>query len=185
MARRGWIFQQHSSTRGGVISPVNREACHDTGNPGGVSVPLTPAFVFKDARKAIEFYKKAFGAEERFVMPGPAGKGIMHAEIRIGSSPMMLGEENPQCSCRSAETKGGSPISFYVYVDNVDEAFRTAVAAEVEVEMPVDDMFWGDRMGTVRDPFGYSWSLASHTRDLTMAEIEEGAKAAFAKMAEA
>lgn len=146
---------------------------------------LTPAFVFKDARKAIEFYTKAFGAEERFVMPGPDGKGIMHAEVRIGSSLLMMSEENPQCPCRSAETMGGSPISFYVYVDNVDEAFRIAVAAGAEVEMPVEDMFWGDRMGTVRDPFGYSWSIASHNRDLTMEEIEEGAKAAFAKMAEA
>ena len=96
---------------------------------------LTPTFVFKDARKAIDFYKKAFGAEERFVMPGPDGKGIMHAEIRIGSSLMMLGEENPQCPCRSAETMGGSPISFYVYVDNVDEAFRVAVAAGVSPPM--------------------------------------------------
>lgn len=145
---------------------------------------LTPSFVFKDARKAIEFYRKAFGAEERFVMPGPDGKGIMHAEVRIGSSIIMMGEENPQYPCKSAETMGGSPISFYVYVDNVDEAFRAAVAAGAEVTMPVEDMFWGDRMGTVRDPFGYSWSLASHTRDLTMAEIEEGAKAMFARMAE-
>jgi len=145
---------------------------------------LTPSFVFKDARKAIEFYRKAFGAEERFVMPGPDGKGIMHAEVRIGSSIIMMGEENPQYPCKSAETMGGSPISFYVYVDNVDEAFRTAVAAGAEVVMPVEDMFWGDRMGTVRDPFGYSWSLASHTRDLTMAEIEEGARAMFATMAE-
>jgi len=145
---------------------------------------LTPSFVFKDARKAMEFYRKAFGAEERFVMPGPDGKGIMHAEVRIGSSIIMIGEENPQYPCKSAETMGGSPISFYVYVDNVDEAFRTAVAAGAEVTMPVEDMFWGDRMGTVRDPFGYSWSLASHTRDLTMAEIEEGAKAMFARMAE-
>lgn len=80
---------------------------------------------------------------------------------------------------------GGSPISFYAYVDNVDEAFRIAVAAGAEVEMPVNDMFWGDRMGTVRDPFGYSWSLASHTRDLTMEEIEEGARTEFARMAEA
>lgn len=146
---------------------------------------LTPTLVFKDARKAIEFYRKAFGAEERFVMPGPDGKGIMHAEVRIGSSLMMLGEENPLCPCKSAETMGGSPISFYVYVDNVDEVFRIAVAAGAEVEMPVNDMFWGDRMGTVRDPFGYSWSLASHTRDLTMEEIEEGARAEFARMAAA
>jgi PhnB protein len=145
---------------------------------------LTPMFVFKDARKAIEFYKKAFGAEERFVMPGPDGKGVMHAEVRIGTSVFMMGEENPQYPCKSAETMGGSPVSFYVYLQNVDEAFRIAVEAGAEVRMPVDDMFWGDRMGTVQDPFGYSWSLATHTRDLTPQEIEEGAKAACAKMAE-
>ncbi len=145
---------------------------------------LTPMFIFKDARKAIEFYKKAFGAEERFVMPGPDGKGVMHAEVRIGNSIFMMGEESPQCPSKSAETLGESPISFYVYLENVDEAFKTAVAAGAEVKMPVEDMFWGDRMGTVQDPFGYSWSLASHTRDLSPEEIQEGAKAAFAKMAE-
>jgi uncharacterized glyoxalase superfamily protein PhnB len=145
---------------------------------------LTPMFIFKDAHKAIEFYKKAFGAEERFIMPGPDGKGVMHAEIRIGTSLVMLGEESPQCPGKSAETMGGSPVSFYIYIKNVDEAFKRAVDAGVEVQMPVEDMFWGDRMGTVRDPFGYSWSLASHIKDLTPEEIQEGAKAAFAKMAE-
>lgn len=144
---------------------------------------LTPMFVFKDAQKAIEFYKKAFGAEERFVMPGPDGKGVMHAEVRIGSSIIMMGEESPECQSKSAATIGGSPVSFYIYVNDVDEAFKVAVEAGAEVRMPVEDMFWGDRMGTVEDPFGYTWSLASHTRDLTPEEIQEGAKAAFAKMA--
>jgi uncharacterized glyoxalase superfamily protein PhnB len=141
-------------------------------------------FIFKDAHKAIEFYKKAFGAEERYVMPGPDGKGVMHAEVRIGTSIIMMGEESPDCPSKSAETLGESPVSFYVYVDNVDEAFKVSVAAGAEVKMPVEDMFWGDRMGTVLDPFGYSWSFASHTRDLTPEEIQEGAKAFFAKMAE-
>jgi len=145
---------------------------------------LTPIFIFKDARKAMEFYKKAFSAEERFVMPGQNGKGVMHAEMRIGTSIIIIGEENPHCSNRSAETMGGSPVSFYVYLENVDEAFKIAVEAGAEVRMPVDDMFWGDRMGTVQDPFGYTWNLAGHTRDLTPEEIQEGAKAAFAKMAE-
>ncbi|WP_240194457.1 VOC family protein [Desulfopila inferna] len=139
---------------------------------------LTPMFVFKDARKAIEFYKEAFGAEERFVMPGPDGKGVMHAELKIGSSIIMLGEENPQYDCKSAETFGGSPVSFYLYVEKVDEAFKIAVDAGAEVQMAVEEMFWGDRMGSVLDPFGYSWSLATHTRDLTPEEIAEGAKTA-------
>ena len=143
---------------------------------------VTPMFVFKDARKAIEFYRRAFGAQELFVMPGPDGEGVMHAEIRIGDSIIMMGEESPQQSCKSAETSGGSPVSFYRYVENVDEAFRVAVAAGAEALMPVQEMFWGDRMGTVQDPFGYSWSLATRTRDLTPAEIRKGAQAAFARM---
>ncbi|MFZ3045336.1 MAG: VOC family protein, partial [Desulfatirhabdiaceae bacterium] len=112
---------------------------------------LTPMFIFKDARKSMEFYKKAFGAEERFFMPGPDGKGVMHAEIQIGTSIIMIGEENPTCPSKSAETMGGSPVSFYIYVENVDEAFKIAVDAGAEVGMPVEDMFWGDRMGTVQD----------------------------------
>jgi len=143
---------------------------------------VTPMFTFKDARKAIEFYKRAFGAKERFVMPGPDGKGVMHAEVLIGDSVIMLGEEHPQEACKSAETLGGSPVSFYIYVENIDEAFRVAVAAGAESLMPVQEMFWGDRMGTVRDPFGYSWSLATRTRDLTPEEIRKGAQAAFAQM---
>ncbi len=144
---------------------------------------VTPMFLFKDARKAIEFYQRAFGAQERYAMPGPDGKGIMHAELRIGDSIIMMGEENPQQPCKSAETMGCSPVSFYLYVEDVDKAFRIALDAGAEVKMPVQDMFWGDRVGTVQDPFGYSWMLASHIKDLTPQEIQEGAQAAFAKMA--
>jgi len=145
---------------------------------------VTPMFMFKDARKAIEFYKRAFGAQELFAMPGPDGKGVMHAELRIGSSIIMMGEENPQEHCKSAETIGGSPVSFYLYLENVDEAFRIALEAGAEVRMPVEDMFWGDRAGTVQDPFGYSWTLATHIKDLTPEEIQQGAHAFFARMAQ-
>jgi PhnB protein len=144
---------------------------------------VTPIVVFKDVRKAIEFYRRAFGAEERFAMPGPDGKGVMHAEVQIGNSIIMMGEENPQQPCKSADTLGGSPVSFYLYLENVDEAFRIALEAGAEVRMPVQDMFWGDRAGTVQDPFGYSWFLATHIKDLTMQEIQQGAEAAFAEMA--
>lgn len=144
---------------------------------------VTPIFTFKDARKAIDFYVRAFGAQERYAMPGPDGKGVMHAEIRIGNSIIMLGEEHPQQPCKSAETIGGSPVSFYLYVENVDEAYGIALGAGAQSQMAVQDMFWGDRMGTVKDPFGYSWSLATHVKDLTPQEIQEGAQAAFAKMA--
>ncbi len=143
---------------------------------------VTPIFMFKDARKAIEFYKRAFGAQERYAMPGPDGKGVMHAEILIGDSVIMMGEENPQQSCKSAETIGSSPVSFYIYLENVDEAFKTALATGAKALMPVQEMFWGDRAGMVQDPFGYSWWLATHTRDLTPEEIREGAQAAFAQM---
>ncbi|MBI5634778.1 MAG: VOC family protein [Nitrospirae bacterium] len=144
---------------------------------------VTPMLVMKDARKAIEFYKRAFGAVERYAMPGPDGKGVMHAEIMIGDSIIMMGEENPNEPCKSAETAGGSPVSFYLYVEDVDKAFQTALDAGCVIKMPVQDMFWGDRFGSLNDPFGYNWSLATHTRDLTDQEIQEGAKAMFAEMA--
>lgn len=143
---------------------------------------VTPMFVFKDCRKAIEFFKKAFGAVERYAMPGPDGTGIMHAELLVGDSIIMMGDENPQYNCKSAESLGASPISFYVYVENVDAAFRRAVEAGATVQMEVQEMFWGDRAGSVSDPFGYSWMLATHTRDLSPEEIAEGAKAAFSEM---
>ena len=143
---------------------------------------LMPTLMFKDSRKAIDFYKRAFGAQERFLMPGPDGRGVMHAEIVIGGSVIMMGDENPQFPCKSAESIGGSPVNFYVYLENVDEAFRQAVAAGAEGVMPVEEMFWGDRAGTVKDPFGYSWTLATRTRNLTPAEIEAGAKVALARM---
>jgi len=145
---------------------------------------ITPMLVLKDVRRAIEFYQRALGARELMVMPGPDGKGVMHAEVKIGDSIIMMGEENPQYPCKSAETLGGSPVSFYLYLENVDEAFKVAVAAGAVVQMPVEEMFWGDRVGTVEDPFGYSWSLATHTRDLTPEEIRQGAEAACAKMTE-
>ena len=142
---------------------------------------VTPMFMFKDCRKAIDFYKAAFGAQERYAMPGPDGKGIMHAEVLVGDSIVMMGDESPQESCKSAESMGGSPISFCLYVENVDAAFRRAVEAGAKVRTEVQEMFWGDRAGFVQDPFGYNWMLATHTKDLSSEEIREGAKAAFAE----
>lgn len=140
---------------------------------------ITPMFVFRDVRSAIEFYKRALGAKERFVLPTPDGRGVMHAELTIGNSIIMMGEENPHCSSKSAQTFGGSPVSFYLYVEDVDKAFDEAVAAGASPRMPVQEMFWGDRMGTVEDPFGYSWSLASRIKELTPEEILRGAEAVF------
>jgi PhnB protein len=145
---------------------------------------VTPVMVFKDAGKAIDFYKKAFGAQEKFVMPGPGGKGIMHAELKIGDSTPMLGQEMPGPECnKSIETIGGSPVAFYIYVSDVDAAFRKASAAGATTKMPVSEMFWGDRAGTVADPFGYFWTLATHTRDLTPDQIAKGAEEFMAQPA--
>ena len=146
---------------------------------------VTPSFTFKDSKKAIEFYKKAFGAKVLDLFPNPSGQGIMHATIQIGNSIVMMGDEMPGAeNCpKSAETLGSSPISLYVYVPNVDAAFKQAVAAGGTATMPVADMFWGDRAGSIKDPFGYPWMIATHTQDLTQDEIRKGAEAFFAQMA--
>ena len=142
-----------------------------------VNVSLT----FKDSKKALEFYKKAFGAKVLSLMDAPGGKGVMHATMQIGNTILMMGDESPQC--KSAETMGGCPISLYVYSENVDAFFNRAVQAGAVSVMPVDEAFWGDRFGALKDPFGYSWSIATHTRDLTDEQIKKGAEAFFASMA--
>ena len=142
---------------------------------------VTPSFTFKNSLTAIEFYKKAFDAKVLEVMPGPDGQRTMHATIQIGDSILMMGDEMPQAGCKSAESLGACPISLYVYVPNVDATFKEAVAAGGTATMPVADMFWGDRAGQLKDPFGYSWMIATHSRDLTTEEIQEGAQAFFAK----
>lgn len=141
---------------------------------------VTPSLTFKDTQRALDFYKKAFGAKVLDVFPNPAGKGIMHATMQIGDSILMMGDEMPQS--KSAESMGGSPVSLFVYVPNADEVFRQAVAAGATATMPVAEMFWGDRCGNVLDPFGYSWMIATHTRDLSKEEIRKGGEAFFASM---
>ena len=144
---------------------------------------VTPTFVFKDSRKALEFYKKALGAVELFVMPGPGGKGVMHASVKIGNSNIMMSDEDRDMPCRSAETLGGSPVSFYLYVEDADAAFKKAVTAGASMQTPLQDAFWGDRLGTVKDPFGYAWTFATHTRDLTPEQIAKGAEEAMSQHA--
>ncbi len=141
---------------------------------------VTPTLTFKDAQKAIDFYKKAFGAKVLDFFPNPSGQGVMHATLQIGDSILMMGDENP--GCKSAETLGDSPIGLFVYVPNVDAAFKQAIDVGGKVTMPVADMFWGDRAGHLKDPFGYSWMIATHTRDLTDEEVKKGAEAFFAQM---
>ena len=142
---------------------------------------ITPHLIVRDAAKVIDFYKKAFGAEEIMRMPGPSG-AIMHAELRIGDSAIMLGDEKPEMGCKSPQTLGGSPVSFYVYVQDVDAAWKRAVDAGVKIRMPLTDMFWGDRSGQVEDPFGHAWSLSQHVKDLTPEEIKKGQEAFWAQM---
>lgn len=141
---------------------------------------LTPHLVVKDASKAIEFYKKAFGGQEIRRALAPDGKSIMHAELQIGDSRLMLVDEFPEMDCRGPQSIGGTPVTIHMFVKNVDAAFEKAVAAGAEVKMPLADMFWGDRYGQLTDPFGHSWSLATHKEDLTPEEIAKRAREAFA-----
>ena len=146
---------------------------------------VTPCLTLRDSLEGIEFYAKAFGAKKLEVFPSPDGKGTMHATIQIGDSILMLGDERPEMGCKSAESLGESPVGLYVYVPNVDAVFGQAVAAGATVTMPVADMFWGDRCGTLKDPFGYSWTIAMHVKDLTREQIRKGAESFFAVGAKA
>ena len=137
---------------------------------------VTPGITVRDAAKAIDFYKEAFGAEELDRMEGPDGS-IMHAEIRIGDSIIMLGEENPAWGTKSPQTLGGVHGSLHIYVDDADAAFAKAVAAGCEPRYPMEDAFWGDRYGKVADPFGHEWGLGTRVKDLTPEETRKAAEA--------
>ncbi len=133
---------------------------------------ITPYMTVRNAARAIEFYKQAFGAVEKDVSEGPDGK-IMHAELRIGDSIFMLADEFAEFNSLSPQSTGGSGMGLHIYTEDVDAAFERAVKAGATVEMPVGDMFWGDRYGKLADPFGHKWSIATHKRDMTLAEIDE------------
>ena len=134
---------------------------------------LTPHLVCAGASDAIAFYKKAFNATEQARLPGPDGK-LMHAMVQIGDSALMLVDENPKWGAVGPKTLKGSPVTIHLYVEDVDATVKQAVAAGAKVVMPVADMFWGDRYGVLEDPFGHSWSVATHTRDMSPEEIREG-----------
>jgi PhnB protein len=140
---------------------------------------LTPHLIVKGASEAIAFYKKAFGAEEIRRMPGPDGKSLMHAELKIGDSRLFLVDEFPQMGCLGPLGLGGTPVFIHVYVEDVDAVFNQAVAAGAEVRMPLENAFWGDRYGQLVDPFGHKWSLATHKEDLTPEEMGKRAQASF------
>jgi len=141
----------------------------------------TPYLAVDDAAEALEYYKKAFGAKERGRMEAPDGK-IGHAEIQIGDSLVMLSDPFPQASTRTPKELGGTTASVFLYVENVDAFVQRAVDAGATVSMEVADQFWGDRFGTITDPFGHSWSVATHIEDVPPEEMAERAKAAMAAM---
>jgi PhnB protein len=143
---------------------------------------VTPYLIVTDSARAIDFYKRAFGAEELFRVDGPDGR-VGHAELKIGNSIIMLSDEMPQGCCRSPQSLGGTAVDIFLYVKDVDQVFNRAVAAGAKITMPLSDMFWGDRYGQVTDPFGHSWSLATHKEDVHPEELRKRAKAAMAKMA--
>jgi PhnB protein len=143
---------------------------------------VTPHLVVPDIAKAIDFYKRAFGAEELYRMDID-GK-VAHAEIKIGDSVIMLSPEMPQRYMRSPQSLGGTAVDILLYFRDVDQAFKRAVAEGAKITMPLDDMFWGDRYGQVMDPFGHSWSLATHKKDVKPEEVRKRAKAAMSEMAQ-
>jgi uncharacterized glyoxalase superfamily protein PhnB len=145
---------------------------------------ITPHLVVKGAAKAIEFYKRAFGAEEIMRMPGPDGVSVMHAEIRIGNSILMIVDEMPQMErWVSPDRLGGTTIGLSLYVPDADAAYKKAVAAGAKESMPPADMFWGDRYSKVTDPFGHEWEICTHVEDVAPEECAKRAEAWMAGMA--
>ncbi len=148
--------------------------------PEGFST-VTPHLVVDGAAAAIDFYRRALGAEELGRQTVPGGEKLLHATIRIGDSMLMLCDDFPEFGGKSCHPRalGGSPITLTLYVEDVDAAMARAIAAGAEETMPAQDMFWGDRYGVVVDPYGHKWAFATHLRDLSQDEIEAAARAAF------
>ncbi|MGH9776302.1 MAG: VOC family protein [Candidatus Acidiferrales bacterium] len=143
---------------------------------------LTPHLVIRNAAQAVEFYKKAFGAEVvGLSTSAPDGK-LTHGSLKIGDSILMLSDEFPEWGIQSPQALGGSPVTLHIYVEDVDALWNCAVAAGAKVTMPLADQFWGDRYGQLEDPFGHKWSLATRKENLSKEERERRAKAVFADM---
>lgn len=139
---------------------------------------ITPYIIARDANAAIEFYKRAFGAEELSRSAAPNGL-ILNAQIRIGDSILMLMDESQEWGSKSPLALGGSPTIIHLYVEDVDAVFNQATRAGAKVTMPLGDQFWGDRYGMVTDPYGHTWSIATHTEDVSPQEIAQRQEAAF------
>jgi PhnB protein len=139
---------------------------------------VTPYLVIKGAAKAIEYYKNVFGATEIHRMASPDGR-VGHAELQIGTSRVMLADENPSMGYRSAESIGASPVSLYLYLPDCDKVIAKAVAGGAKILKPVQDQFYGDRSGFIQDPFGHFWGVATHIEDVSPKELDERAKKAM------
>ncbi|MGH9583007.1 MAG: VOC family protein [Bryobacteraceae bacterium] len=133
---------------------------------------ITPYLFIRGAARAIDFYKNVFGAKEKMRMAGPDGK-VGHAELQVGDSVVMLADENPQSQAKSPETLGGSTNSLLLYLENVDSVVENAVKSGAKMLRPVADQFYGDRMGTILDPFGQMWSVATHIEDVSPEEMQK------------
>lgn len=145
---------------------------------------IQPSLIVRNAAQAIDFYKKALGAEELVRMPSPDGK-IMHAELKIGDSVIFISEESPNMGfCKSPQTLGGCTGTLNVYVSDADKTFNQSISAGAKETVPIADMFWGDRYGIVTDPYGYVWGIATHKENLTPAEMQQRARDFFANMAQ-
>jgi PhnB protein len=138
---------------------------------------VTPYLIIKGAAEAIEYYKKSFGATELFRMPTPDGK-IGHAELKIGDSPIMLADEHPDLGHVGPQTLGGTPVGILIYVDDVDTIYKRAISGGGQEVKPLQDQFYGDRSGTLKDPFGHMWTIATHVEDVAPEEMEKRMAAA-------
>ncbi len=145
---------------------------------------VTPYLSVKGAAQAIDFYKRAFGAKERFRLAGPDGKTVGHSEIVIGNSIIMMADEMPEYGNQSPQSLKGTPVCFAIYVEDADAAFKRAVEAGATVLRPIADQFYGDRAGTVQDPFGHKWTLMTHKEDVSPEEMNRRVIGEYTKMAQ-
>ena len=143
---------------------------------------VIPYLHIKGAAQALEFYKSAFGAKEVVRMPGPGGQ-VMHAELKIGDSMIMLSDEHPQMGALGPQSVGGTPVTLHLYVENVDAVVQKAVAAGATLDQPVKDQFYGDRSGLLTDPFGHKWHVATHIEDVSPEDLKVRAAAAMSQSA--
>jgi uncharacterized glyoxalase superfamily protein PhnB len=173
---------RHSSAGFPVFKEFEDDPVHPADPPCHEN--LIPHLVCDPCTEAIDFYKKAFGAEEIFRMPAPDGRKIMHASLRIGNSVVFLADDFPEfCGGKASSPKAlkGTPVTIHRYVTDCDAAIERARDAGATIKMPASDMFWGDRYGVVTDPFGHDWSFATHIKDLSPAQVEAGMKEACAQ----